>query len=167
MAYAGPTRNAPVEMRYDPGVVDQGIDLVEAVDGFMHEPAHVFFIAHIRRNRDGFDIEIPNFAKRFVHPFEIGICENNFCSCFCERVRGVTANPFGATRDDHDFTLHEGLRMNLSLSFFLPLQFSFLLPVSVSASPRATMPQCHPEAQPKDLVRLVARKTRFFAFGSE
>src|ERR1044071_7720868 len=107
MSHSRPTRNAPIEMGNDAGVVDQCIDLIETIDSVVHQPPYILFIAHIGRNGDRFGIEIANFSERLVHAFEIAVGKNDFCARFCERMRGMTANPFGATRDDHYFTVHE------------------------------------------------------------
>ena len=85
IAHTRPARNAPVEMRYDAGVVDQGIDLAEAVGDVVNQPAHVFLVAHVGGYGDGFAIELLKLAERFVHTFGVGVGENDFRACFGER----------------------------------------------------------------------------------
>src|SRR6185436_4326367 len=77
-------------------------------------------------------------GERLVHAFEIAVGKNESCACFCERMRGMTANPFGAARDDYYFSLHELPSVQISIDSFL-----FLMPIApvlqVSVCPRGAM----------------------------
>src|SRR4030095_15340799 len=106
MAHPRPARNAPVEMRHDTGIVDQRVDLTEAIGNVVHQAAHIFFIAHVGWDAAGFTAHT-DLSKRFVHPFRVGISENDLGSCFSERVRRMTPDALSPSCDDNDFTLHD------------------------------------------------------------
>src|SRR5688500_2362408 len=106
IAHARPTRDAPIEMRHNAGVVDQGIDLTEATHSLMHQPAHIFFIAHIGRNRDRFAAYILNLAERLVHALHIRVGEHDLRTCLRYRLCCMPADSLGAARDDNNSAVH-------------------------------------------------------------
>src|SRR3990172_3800742 len=105
VSHRWPARDAPIKMGHDAGVVDQRVDLAEAIDDFMDHAAHVLFIAHVRRDGEGLRFESLKLAKGLAHPLHVRVGKYDSSSRFYQSMRRVAPDALGGAGNNDNSAL--------------------------------------------------------------
>src|SRR5512132_751372 len=93
-------------MGHDAGVVDQRVDLAEAIDDFMNHAAHIFFIAYVRGDSEGLRFESLKLVECFAHPLDVRVGKYDSGSRSYQSMRRVAPDPFGGAGNNDNSALH-------------------------------------------------------------